>query len=186
MKGAQHMFDDEDLLALVECAAGALMDEEAYIRECYAANRWREMDGTGICCNQDERYYQFLIWRRLMKSFRWHPRTERQDRSDLALYDKSTNEEVARLEIKGWWSNEGQAEIPGILMDIAKLKIKRPPHTQGIMLVLTTYPKDSGDGFDFLAAELGIAHTDMKIQRFDNSDPGGIPYEFAIAGFFVH
>ena len=181
------MFGKRDLTALIERAKRALKAEEDRLTKCITTNQWKFPGRTGLCCNLDERFLQFLIWRELMSSFRWRPQTESQDRSDLAFYDNVTDKVVARAEIEGWWSDDGLSEIPGIRMDMAKLRIKSPG-IPGVMLILTTYLKSDGGGFDTLAEKLGIALEDMEICSFDNSDstPGSEPWEFSVVGFFAN
>ncbi|HEV2199535.1 MAG TPA: hypothetical protein VGR73_06925 [Bryobacteraceae bacterium] len=172
--------------ALVECAKRALEDEGSHLTKYIKANDWH-FAGTGVCCNQNERYYQFLIWRELMKSFRWRPQTEAQGRSDLAFYNNTTNKIVGVAEIKCWWT-DGRTEVNWIRLDIEKLRESR---NTGVMLVLTTYIKEKGyqakEVFDDLARRIGIALEDMEIRSFDNSASAHSRerWEFSVAGFFV-
>jgi hypothetical protein len=78
------MFDTDDLTSLVECAGQALASEDAYLTECAQARGWNE-GPIGLRANTNERYYQFVIWRALMRSFRWRPQTEGIDRNDLVF-----------------------------------------------------------------------------------------------------
>lgn len=185
--GAQDiMFGPEDAVCLVECAAQALEKEDRYLVECAATRQWLCRDRpAGICDNINERYYQFLIWRALMGSFRWRPRTEDQ-RYDLAFYDDEANRLVAVAEIKGWWSSSGGVELAGIRKDMeSKLGIMKIP---AMMLILTSQrKKDRDSNLKWLAAELGVRVTSMVIRSFDTNPWPGDRHatEFAVIGFLV-
>lgn len=172
---------------LVDCAKQALEEENLYIESCFKKRGWKICEnGPGICDNLNERYYQFVIWRGLMSSlFRWRSRTERKD-YDLAFYDDETGKLEAVAEIKGWWSDSGERELPGIKRDLkGKLEIASVP---GVMLILTSQlAEDAEDNFHWLAHELGINRTDMEISSFPVSaalsDEGR--WEFAVIGFLA-
>ena len=101
-----------ELKQLVACARQALERENRYLLNCFTERQWKPGEnGPGICDNLNERYYQFIIWRESMRSFPLRSRTERQD-YDLAFYDE-TGELAAVAEIKGWWSDSGETELPG-------------------------------------------------------------------------
>jgi hypothetical protein len=178
------MFGTGDVEQLIECAARALEAEDRYLIECANARHWRG-GAVGIRDNINERYYQFVIWRALMRSFRWRPRTERQI-YDLAFYDDETNKLVAVAEIKGWWSASGEEEIPRIRQDIEKkLRILRIP---GVMLILTSQKKaDAEANTHWLAGKLGVNAGSIIRRSFDTPPwPGdNHPTEFAILGFLV-
>lgn len=180
------MFGIEDVKTLVECATSALEEEDRYIANCFKARNWRIGEsGPGICDNLNERYYQFVIWRELMKSFPWRPRTERGD-YDLAFYDNESGERVAYAEIKGWWSDSGEQELHGIKRDIkGKLGIADAP---GVMLILTSQlAGDAEENFCWLAHKLELSRSDLVTKAFPVSagptDEGD--WEFAIIAFLV-
>jgi len=182
-------FDKNDLSELVECAKRALEREEQYLAECIKSNRWDFGPTGGLMCNPNEHYFQFLIWRELMKSFRFRPITEHHKRSDLAFRDKSNNGLVAVAEIKGWWADEkkDQAEVRAIRRDINKMQFETPSSVKMVMLVLTTYIKeDRKDWFTDLARRLKIPREEIEVRTFDNTEEGDDErWEFAIGGFFV-
>ncbi len=179
------MFGKDELKLLVSCAKSALKEEEKYIVGCVAKEHWKFKDATGICVNLNERYFQFMIWRKLMDGFPFRPETER-DRADLAFYDDGTGELVGYAEIKGWWSDEGESELPEIRLDMAKLRILRP-RVPGVMLILTTHPRElAKKNFDALARELGVDRTAMEIDFFDNTAEEGDLYDFAVIGFIAN
>ena len=177
------MFGNEDLKRLVECAGRALECEHRYLVHCASERHWRGRP-IGICDNTNERYYQFVVWRALMASFPWRPRTERRG-YDLAFYNDETNELVAFAEIKGWWGVSGEQELPGIRRDLEKLGILRIP---GVMLILTCHPKNQAeDNFRWLAEKLGVSRDDIVTHSFDTPSwpDDDHPTEFAVIGFLV-
>jgi len=176
------MFGNEDLNRLVECAGRALESEDRYLVHCASERHWRG-GPIGISDNINERYYQFVVWRALMASFPWRPRTERQ-RYDLAFYNDVTNEPVAFAQIKRWWSVFGEAELRGIRRDLEKLGTRRIP---GVMLILTWHSKAKAeDNFRWLAEKLGVSRDDIVTYSFDTLSPDDDhPTEFAVIGFLV-
>lgn len=131
------MFGNAEMKQLVEFAKSALDEENHYIEKCFKDRSWKICEnGPGICDNLNERYYQFIIWLGLMASpFPWQPRTERLDYG-LAFYDGETGKLEAVAEIKGWWSDSGERELPGIKRDLkGKLELAPVP---GVMLILTS------------------------------------------------
>ncbi|MGB6944088.1 MAG: hypothetical protein WBE37_16940 [Bryobacteraceae bacterium] len=117
--------------------------------------------------------------------FPWRPRTERLD-YDLAFYDDETGRLEAVAEIKGWWSDSGERELPGIKRDLkGKLELAPVP---GVMLILTSQLiEDAQENSLWLAGELGINRTDMVTASFPISaafsDNG--QWEFAVIGFLL-
>lgn len=179
------MFGKGDVKQVVDCAVRALESEERHLVSCFEARHWDSGDnGPGICCNLNERYYQFIIWRELMKSFPLRSKTERGD-YDLAFYDDA-NKLQAYAEIKGRWSDSGKPELPGIKRDLkGKLGIASVP---GVMLILTSHERAIAKGnFDWLADQLQVNRNDMVIRSFPVS-PGQSnddDWEFAVIGFLV-
>lgn len=182
------MFGNEDVKRLVECARQALEAEDRYLVNCFKARHWRPWRGRpdGIRDSTNERYYQFVIWRELMSSFPWRPRTEIQG-YDLAFYDDQTGKPVAYAEIKGWWSFFGKRELPGINRDLTeKLRVLGIP---GVMLILTSHPTEvAEENFCWLADELGVSRGDMVIRSFPTSPWPGEEgdTEFAVIGFLAN
>lgn len=179
------MFGNGEVNQLVECAYRALKDENRYIENCFKARQWKSGEsGPGICDNLNERYYQFVIWRKLMQSFPWRPRTEKQD-YDLAFYDEK-DEFIGCAEIKGWWSESGETELQGIKRDLkGKLGIAPRP---SVMVILTCHEtEDAEENLCWLADELEISRSDMVTRSFPVSagpgDEGN--WEFAVIGFLV-
>lgn len=180
------MFGNEEVKRLVECAWRALRRENDYIEDCFKKCDWRKTEnGPGICDNLNERYYQFVIWRELMSSFPWRPRTEKLD-YDLAFYDDAKNEFVGCAEVKGWWSESGELELQGIRRDLrGKLGIAPKP---GVMLILTCHETEDSEGnLDWLADKLGVRRSDMVTRSFPVSPGLGdeSAWEFAVIGFLV-
>lgn len=138
--------------------------KDGYLTQCADDHGWK--DGPmGLRANTNERYYQFVIWRALMKSSPWRPQTERLDRTDLVFWDESPSHPVALAEIKGWWSTDGLLKIPGMQGDIAKLKASNAP---GVMLILTHNPKDLTEkNLNFLAERLFVNPGEFVTYKFD-------------------
>ena len=187
------MFGKEHLDRLLVCAKSALEDEERYLAGCCAARNWKMT--CGLQTNRNERYYQFLIWRRLMAepmaTFPWRSKTERRW-YDLAFYDDKTDQLVAVAEIKGWWG-DGKAELAGMKVDMRKLaaagikgdmaKLGTLP-IPGVMLIITYQAnKEAETNYGWLANELEVNHGAMKHVSFPVL-PAGM--EYAIIGFWAN
>src|SRR5258708_21216756 len=101
------MFDKDDLKQLVDCAKQALEVEDRHLAKCFKERHWKGSE-RGICAWWSERYYQFVIWRELMSSFRWRPQLE-WGLHGLAFFDNQadTPVPVAVAEIKLWASEGG-------------------------------------------------------------------------------
>jgi len=69
------MFGKDDVKQLVECAKRALEAENRHLASCCKEHRWKGYEPS-ICARWDERYYQFVIWREWMSSFRLRPELE--------------------------------------------------------------------------------------------------------------
>ena len=174
------MFGTQDLKKLVECAGLALMKEDQYLRDCAQRRPWPGHD-VGIRENPNERYYQFIIWRELRSVGPWRCETERHT-YDLVLYD-DTDKRVAFAEIKRWWSDSGDPELPGIRNDMAKLALLSVP---GVMLIVTWgYKKERETNLNVLAKELGIERARLETYAFDTVPWQGddTPTELLIVGF---
>jgi hypothetical protein len=178
------MFGKEDVEQLVEFARCALEAEDRYLVGCFKARSWRR-GPYGIRTNTNERYYQFIIWRKLMCSSRWRPKTEREG-YDLTFYDDETDKPVARAEIKGWWSRSGTEELAHIKHDMRdKLGILKIP---GVMLILTGQAvEDAEKNLCWLANGLGVDRSEMVTASFRTSPwPGDDrDTEFAVIGILV-
>lgn len=127
-----------------------------------------------------------MIWRELRRWCRWRCETERQG-YDLAFYDDEINELVAYAEIKRWWSDSGNQELPQIQRDIHdKLAHLSIP---GIMLVLTwNYKAEAEQNLDILADVLKLPRNEFVSQAFDTvpwpASPND-PTEIMVIGFFA-
>jgi hypothetical protein len=121
-----------------------------------------------------------------MSSFPWRPETEKLDQNDLVLHD-SSGKVVAVAEIKGWWSNDGLREVPGILRDI-RIKLQNL-NVPGIMLILTSQAKaENDDNLRFLGEHLSADPSEFAISRFDTAawqGYEGTASELLVIGFFA-
>ncbi len=172
------MFGEDDLKRLIECAKRALEREDRHLLGCFKERRWKG-SGYGICANWNERYYQFLIWSELMRSFRWRPVLE-WELHDFAFFDNETDTLAAVAEIKLWASTSGYSEIESIRGDINGFATRNVP---GVMLVFTAQlVSEAKDNFDFLAEQLAISRSRMEIDSFPISTTEEGDWEFALVG----
>ncbi|MGD1096268.1 MAG: hypothetical protein ABSB35_30285 [Bryobacteraceae bacterium] len=107
-----------------------------------------------------------MIWRALRLSYRWQCETERRG-YDLAFYDDATHQPVAYAEIKRWWSDSEDSELPQIRRDLQdKLGLLTIP---AIMLILTwNYEGESKANLERLAKELSVPRKELATQAFDS------------------
>jgi len=92
---------------------------EAEDRLIIGAGRVRGETG-GILRLDNERYYQFIVWRSILP--RWGAAVE-QNAHDLVIFDDhNRNKYYAIFEIKRWMSGSGRKEILGMKKDIKKLQ----------------------------------------------------------------
>jgi hypothetical protein len=176
-------FREDNLKQLVECAGKALEAEEQYLMNC-VSKPGAKTTPRGLMQNKNERYYQFVIWRGLLSdpAFSCRSMTERYGH-DLAFYEGKSERPVAFAEIKGWWSDSGETEIPGIKRDLEKLEMRKVP---GVMLIVTcSYKGNSKANLQWLAGKLGIDQHRFVTRRFDTAYPGESPMEFEVIGFMV-
>jgi hypothetical protein len=119
-----------------------------------------------------------------MLNFPWRSKTERQD-YDLAFYD-AKGELAACAEIKGWWSDSGETELPGIKRDLkGKLEIAPVP---GVMVILSCHlAADAEDNFCWLADKLKMSRSDLVTASFPVAARSGDDghWEFATIGFMA-
>jgi len=179
------MFGSKDVQGLVDCAGRALEEEDRYLTKIADRRHW--LSGrVGIRVNDNERYYQFLIWRALMDSFSLRPKVEREGRHDFVFYEGEAKRLVAVAELKGWWSDSGEAELPGIRSDMESLGILEVP---GVMLIVTHHAKESAEeNLKWLAGELRVSLADLKTYAFDAASLSREdlrPHEFVVIGFLV-
>jgi hypothetical protein len=109
----EHIVMTVGLNELVRIAGVALEGEDRYILGCSAMRAHK----GGITRFQNERYYQFVVFRGWLS--RWDTTPERN------LHDAviSVNGyDTAIIEMKCWRSVDGEAEIPSLKKDIEKLK----------------------------------------------------------------
>jgi len=178
-------FGATDLKLLVEVAGEALKTEDSYLLDCTTAPRWQDTP-LGIRENPNERYYQFVIWRQLRRSFPWQSETERYGH-DFAFFIAGTEKPVAFAEIKLWWTDLGKSELRGIRRDIEKLELRSVP---AVMLIITwNYKNESERNLKVLANHLNLSRDDLVTHSFDTVPwPGEgktSATEIMTIGFFV-
>lgn len=110
---------------------------EAEDRLLIGAGRVRGENG-GLLRLVNERYYQFIVWRSVLSTWR---ATVEESRHDLHLAD--ANGLAAIVEMKGWWSPNGEKELPGIGRDLAKLDSCATP--VALLMVFSANPRGTVD-----------------------------------------
>lgn len=156
------MFGRDDMKLLVKCASRALETENRYLADCFKARGWKGHE-HGICENQSERYYQFLIWSELMSAFPWRPKTE-YDKWDLVFFDNETDKPAAYAEIKLHFNFEG------ILHAMDRLAEMRKP---GVMLILTCWQtRDAKKNLGLFTRRLGVSRAIWRSLRFRSPGTG--------------
>ena len=128
-----------------------------------------------------ERYYQCLILRRLLRSYRYPPDMEI-DRFDLVLYDPQQISKYAVVgEIKCWKTVQGRVELPSFRSDFAKMGRSG---LIGFELIIDSHPTDppglANVNQAFLAESLSLSleenftrpvSFDTKIRPWRKGDP---------------
>jgi hypothetical protein len=80
----------------------------------------------GILRLNNERYYQFILWKAVLSS--WNAKVEEQSH-DLVIFDPSNSDKaLAIFEMKKWMSPNGLPELSGILHDIKRLNACDAPN----------------------------------------------------------
>ena len=109
---------DDDFFVDFTSRAGTALEAED--RLILGSGMLRNEKG-GILRLNNERYYQFILWRAMLS--RWRCVTEYKDRRDLVLFEQDRPDEVhAEFELKRWMSGGGERELPGFILDIRRLK----------------------------------------------------------------
>jgi len=184
------MFKREDLHRLVvEIAGPALEREDEQVRRALESNSLYPREGyMGLYWNDNERDYQFLIWKALVNSnFPFRVELEK-DKRDFTLFDPTGGAVIG--ELKRWYTSGGQGQnLDGIKNDIRERLKEFCP---GFMLITTVH--DAGQAkanFDFLAKELGdlgMKREDFEIYTFPTirfQANNRKTFQFALIGFIV-
>ncbi len=116
-----------------------------------------------------------------MSSFRFRTRTE-YELYDFAFFD-SNDALVALAEIKGWWSNSGEPELPGIHKNLEGLKRLQIP---SVMLILTSHLTDEAkENYVWLADRLSIPLANIMTRAFPVCSDEAGDWQFAVIGFLA-
>lgn len=162
---------------LVQIAGSALEIEDRYILGCLAA---RGDCGGGLLKNQNERYYQFTIWRQLMS--RWDAKTEVQ-KHDLVI--SCGNGERAAIEIKRWFSANGKRELSGIQRDITKLGESKQCSQAFMMIISVNRPGGTDENLNYLQTKIPCLSRDgAKLYKFPTHD-GNMSVEFWVGAWTI-
>lgn len=184
--GRQHLQD------LVDIGGKALRQEDQFIRNA-VLNRSRlqgwfgkRLGRFGIRRVENERFYQYLVWRALLKEFEFPVDLEREGNYDFVVWDGAESESgvVAVGEMKRWVSSSGKVELPGIVRDIQKIKYRGCP---GFILITTAFEAGKlKDQVDFLSRELRVPAHWICRSTFSCLHGSAIDcIEFALLGFMA-
>ncbi|WP_428484094.1 hypothetical protein [Rhodopila sp.] len=84
-------------------------------------------ESGGILRLNNERVYQFILWRAVLSS--WNAKVEERTH-DLVIFDPTDpSKHLAIFEMKKWMAARGLPELPGILTDIKRLNASDAPNT---------------------------------------------------------
>lgn len=150
----------------------ALQVEDCAIR---AAVRHRGERG-GLVRLQNERFYQFIVWRAILPV--WHAVVELGWR-DLIVDD---GHDRHHFEMKKWMTAAGETEIAGMKNDVAKLKASQK---NGYLIVFSANPPEATDGsFAYLLSMVGDLDSSAgKHAAFLTEDQDGRSTHFWVAGW---
>ncbi|ABA57640.1 hypothetical protein Noc_1136 [Nitrosococcus oceani ATCC 19707] len=182
---------NSELKRLIKIAGTALEAEDRFLREAIAKNRTAyPSEKCGILRNNNERYYQFIIWRALVSSFPFTARIEIQSHDLVLNYPDDASKWFAVIEMKRWMSSTGEVEIPGIIRDINdKL---RPSHAKNtLMLIFSAGPSGTiNTEFGWLSKRLGISQVEdcsaWENYYFPTVNRVGEDVDFWLAGYQVN
>ncbi len=185
-------FTRKHLQELIEIGGRALEKEDRMIREAVLArpNLQRPFRPGkarfGIRRQDNERYFQFVIWRALLKSFEFCVDIERENNNDFVVWlpNDQGNTIVSVGEMKRWVSPSGRLELPRIREDVRKLRRTGGP---GFVLLTTAYAATSSKSqIDFLSHELDVPNDKFCSYKFpslfETTDDWN---EFALVGFLA-
>lgn len=189
---APSSFEQHHLRDLVAIGGRALQEEDQFIRNAVLSRPelqiWHgnRLARFGIRRIENERFYQYLIWRALLKEFVFPVDMEREGNHDFVAWDGTGPEAriVAVGEMKRWVSSSGEVELPGIVRDIQKIKERPYP---GFILITTAYQAGQlGGQINFLSKKLRVPESVMCHSTFLCSDGSASDsVEFALIGFMA-
>lgn len=149
------------LRKIVEIATEALSEEDKYLLDALKQNKVAyPSESGGLLCIDNERYYQFIIFRKLIMQYEF-PVSIEKDRHDLVVYDKKTRKKYKAVsEMKRWMSAKGEKEILEIQSDLKKLLESNAQNS--LMLIFSANPRKQSarDNLKWLAERLSIAFTE--------------------------
>lgn len=184
-------FTKDHLDKLVQLGGAGLREEDAFIRaavlrrselqEGFGAHKAR----FGIRRPDNERFFQYLVWRGLLESFDFCVEVERGNNYDFVVWHSGQPPIIAVGEMKQWVSPTGLPEIPGIKRDIKKVKASGYP---GFILLTTVSERGNLDQQlrTGLCPQLRIDPDRIARYTFETLFEGSTDErEFALLGFMA-
>ena len=176
---------ENPIKALVEIAGKALEQEDRYILHAMRANPQTysgEKSGS-LGRGFIERDYQYIVWRALVSSVPYIAGLEQEDRNDLVLRYPHGNprKPFAVVELKTWFSNNGEAELPKIKRDVVNKLRHRCKGEWGIMMVFShNLLRKSEYWRRKLTTYLGVEKRDSYLYKFQTYDMTEQRVEFCV------
>ncbi len=179
---------DKALKRIVDIATESLKQEDETIQRFIAANN-QAYSGQcgGILRINNERYYQFIVARGLIKAYP-KPIALEKSHYDLVVLNPSDPGYDTVVEMKRWMSATGDPEIPGIRIDIEN-NLASAQANKALMLIYSAHPKEAAtveENLDYLCKKLGISSVSQWYwQSFDTIATTEKEALFWVAGYQV-
>lgn len=162
-------------------AVRCLEQEDKYLRSKNILGNQEK--SPGILRMMNERYYQFLIWREMIKynfvQLEWKSH-------DLAIFDSHESKPGTIIEMKHWFSESGLREIPGIRTDLSKLE-KCGASAAGLMVFSANPLEETVRSVEFLEKAVFIDRQTAPALRsgFSTVNAAGSSVEFWIGIWII-
>ncbi|MEO8657940.1 MAG: hypothetical protein ABI693_05695 [Bryobacteraceae bacterium] len=188
-------FTPQHLQRLVDLGGAALQVEDGLIRTSVLAREILRVPFGGLKPRfgirrvENERSYQYLIWRALLNDFEFLVDIEREGNHDFVIWDCANHPRkiVAVGEMKRWVSVDGCEELPRIELDIRKLKLAEREGVRGFILLATAFRVGSlAEQEGFLYDKLKISAKCLRHYKFESLYEGASDrIEFGLLGFMA-
>ncbi|HVB17790.1 MAG TPA: hypothetical protein VNF04_14735 [Stellaceae bacterium] len=165
----------EDILREVVTLGGLALELEDCLVRTAVYNRGKH---GGLVRNQNERYYQFVVWRAVLA--RWDAVTEKTTEGwDLKVI---VNDQNHYFEMKNWKNGQESRQFRNMQKDVDKLYNVE----NGYILIISDNPRGQTDAnLDYLSKHLVGLGKDSQEYRFCTYAESGDRHEFWIAGWTV-
>jgi hypothetical protein len=152
----------------------ALQAEDCAIRA--ALHHRAEHDG--LVHMENERYYQFIIWRAVLPI--WHAVLEREDATDIIVSKDGIKH---YFELKNWRGKTGNDQFGSIRKDIRRLQ----PRENGHLLITSGNPVGQTDkNIEYILDNVdGLGDSSKRVFKFSTEKHDGSALESWIAGWPV-